>query len=213
MKKVLLLTRPEHDHTTHYLSNWCRDNIELAEKKGFKVLDLHRERANKKEFESMIKRQNPKAVILNGHGSDDIVAGHKNEPLLIAGENEDLLNSKIVYAISCKSAKTLGSKSIKAGARSYTGYDDDFIFIFEKDKVSRPLEDETAKLFLEHSKIFVSSLIKSNPAGESYKKAREILKNNILKLLHSEVHETSLVRFLWWDLKHFVTHGDKNAKI
>jgi len=167
--------------------------LSSSPKKGFKVLDLHRERANRKEFESMLKKFSPSFVVLNGHSSHNTVCGHKNQPLLIANKNERLLKSKIVYAISCSSAKTLGPKSIEAGAISYTGYDDDFIFAF--------------------SRIFVSSILKGNSVRDSYKKAKEILKNNILKLLSSESQDTALVRFLWWDMKHFVTHGNEEGKL
>ena len=50
MNKSYLLTRLEHDDTTHYLSHWCESTISLAEKQGLKVIDLHREKANKKEI-------------------------------------------------------------------------------------------------------------------------------------------------------------------
>jgi len=115
MSFTYLITRPEHDDTTHYLSNWSKETIKLAEERGGKVLDLHGERANKSEFESKMKKFSPNIVMLNGHGNIDLVMGHQNQILLKAGLNEDLLNSKIVYALSCKSAKVLGPKSIQAG--------------------------------------------------------------------------------------------------
>src|SRR3989338_7911997 len=127
MNTRVLLTRPEHDDTTFYLSQWSREAIALAKEKGMDVLDLNRERANRKEVEGVLDKISPDVVIFNGHGGEDMVAGHKNEPLIIAGENEGLLRSKLVYAISCRSAKVLGPESIKAGAVAYTGYDDDFM--------------------------------------------------------------------------------------
>ena len=181
--------------------------MRLAQDRGVKVLDLHRERANRSEVESMIRKISPDFVVLNGHGSDNCVAGHNNEPIVTAGENEELLSSKIVYAISCRSGKGLGPKSIEAGAVSYTGYDDDFVFLYEHEKFSRPLQDETARLFLEPSKVFVDSLIKGNTVSESRRRTENILSKNILKSLGSNQQDAGLVRFLWWDLKHFVSHG------
>ncbi|MEA3343437.1 MAG: hypothetical protein U9Q92_04675 [archaeon] len=207
------MTRPEHDDTTYYLSNWCVETIVLAQDKGIKVLDLHRERANRSELESMVRKIPPSLVVLNGHGSDNCVSGHNNEPIVTAGENEGLLNSKIVYAISCKSARGLGPKSIGAGAISYTGYDDDFIFLYEPEKFSRPLQDETAGLFLEPSKMFVDSLIKGNTVNESRKRTEDMIRKNILKSLGSNQQDASLVRFLWWDLKHFVSHGSLDVSL
>lgn len=109
-----LITRPEHDDTTHYLSNWSRETIEIAQDRGIKVIDLNRERANKSEVESVISKISPNFIVFNGHGNDNVVTGHNNKPIITAGENEGLLKSKTVYAISCKSAKILGPKSIEA---------------------------------------------------------------------------------------------------
>ncbi len=61
---TLLLTRPEHDDTTYYLSCWCKEAISFAENKNIKVLDLNREKANKKEFESRINTFCPNLIVL-----------------------------------------------------------------------------------------------------------------------------------------------------
>ncbi len=212
MNKIYLITRPEHDDTTHYLSKWSKDTISLAEEKGIKVLDLLREKAIKSEVESKLKKFSPNLVVFNGHGSEDIVTGHKNKELIRAGNNETLLKDKIVYAISCRSAKILGEKSVKAGTISYSGYDEDFIFVYDPNKITTPCGDSTAKLFLEHSQIFVESIIKGNTIEEAKKKAENILKENIKNLLGSN-QDPSLVKYLWWDLKHFVSLGDLGIAI
>ena len=212
MNVRVLLTRPEHDDTTFYLSQWSREAIALAKEKGMDVLDLNRERANRKEVEGVLDKISPDVVVFNGHGSEDMVTGHKNEPLIIAGENEGLLRSKLVYAISCRSAKTLGPESIKAGAVAYTGYDDDFIFVTETEKVARPLEDETAELFLSPSNSFIKSLLKGNSVGESHKRAENAFRENILKIAGSDNPDINLIKFLVWDMRHFVSqkHGREN---
>ncbi|MBU4245715.1 MAG: hypothetical protein ABIF85_03650 [Nanoarchaeota archaeon] len=213
MSKTYLVTRPEHDTTTHYLSYWNKEMINAAQKKGMKVLDLNREDANRQKFESMIIKMSPNLVVLNGHGDDNTVTGHNNQPLVKAGENESLLKSKIVYALSCRSAKILGPKSVESGAISYTGYDDDFIFSYEPENISRPLHDGTAKLFLEPSNLFVDSLIKGNTVDESRKRTENLLRKNLVKSLGSTIADASLARFLWWDLRHFVSHGNMDATL
>lgn len=210
MSKIYLLTRPEHDDTTYYLSSWCKETIKLAESRGIKVLDLNQEKANRQEFEDKINKFSPNLVVLNGHGSEEMVAGHKNQPLVLINDNEKILHSKIVYAISCRSAKKLGRKSVEAGAVSYTGYEEDFIFVYEPDKISRPLTDETAKLFLEHPRIFIESLVKGNSVGDSLERSKRTLKDNFIKVLSDK--NSSTARYLWWDLKNFSSHGDLNAK-
>ena len=213
MSFTYLITRPEHDDTTHYLSNWSKETINLAESRGWKVLDLHGERANKNEFESKMKKLSPNIVMLNGHGNIDLVMGHQNQILIKAGLNEELLKSKIVYALSCKSAKVLGPKSIQAGALSYTGYEDDFIFVYEPELFSRPLLDKTAGLFLGPSNIFIESLIKGNSVRESFERSRNILKKNFNRALSTLERDSTTARFLWWNLRNFIAHGNLDVSI
>ena len=211
--KKFLITRPEHDDTTHYLSNWCKKIMEVANAKGISILDLNREKATKKEFASMIQKQKPGLIMFNGHGSDECVTGHKKEILVVAGENESLLKESITYALSCRSGKLLGPKSVNAGAKAYLGYDDDFVFVYSPDKITQPLADETAKLFLEPSNEIIISLIKGNSAEESYNRSQEFFMDRMKKLLSSEAtpEESSMARYLWWDRLHQVCLGDKRA--
>lgn len=213
MNKTYLLTRPEHDDTMYYLSQWIKQTLEYAEGRGVKVIDLHKHRARKHEVESLLKSQSPKLVVFTGHGDNDSVRGYDNEPLISSGQNESLLASKIVYAISCSSAKSLGPKSVSAGAINYIGYDDDFIFLYEPAKFSRPLQDETAGFFLQPSRLFIESIIKGNSVLEARKKCENMLKDTIRRMLGSNQSDPSLARYLWWDFRHFVSHGDQEAAL
>ena len=207
----MLITRPEHDKTTHYLSNWSKEIIDIAEGKNIKVFDLNREKAIRANVEVRLKKLSCNLTFFNGHGNFNVITGHNNEPIIIGGENENLLKSKIVYTISCKSAKELGPRSVKAGAVSYTGFDDDFIFVYEPENISRPLHDNTAKLFLEPSQLFMKSLIKGNSVREGMDKTKKLLADNFLKALNDNDRDSA--KYLWWDLKHFVSHGDVDAKL
>ena len=207
----MLITRPEHDKTTHYLSNWSKEIIDIAEGKNIKVFDLNREKAIRTNVEVRLRKLSCNLTFFNGHGDFNVITGHNNEPIIIGGENENLLKSKIVYAISCKSAKELGPRSVNAGAVSYTGFDDDFIFVYEPENISRPLHDNTAKLFLEPSQLFMKSLIKGNSVREGMDKTKKLLADNFLKALNDNDRDSA--KYLWWDLKHFVSHGDVDAKL
>ncbi len=208
-----LITRPEHDDTTFYLSNWCKESFRLAEEKGADVQDLHREKANKKEFESRISKSCPELVVFNGHGNENEVTGHKNQELISIKSEDKFLKLNIVYAISCRSAKNLGKKSVEKGTKCYVGYDDDFIFVYEKEKISRPLSDETAKLFLEPSKLFIEAIIKNNSVKEALERSKKKIQENFVRTLSGNEQETALARYLWWNLKNFVSHGNQEAKI
>lgn len=212
MNKIFLITRPKHDETTHYLFNWSKKVIELAKKKRIPILDLSKTRANKKELVSMLRKRRPLFVFLNGHGGSNFIAGHDNETLIKAGDNEGLLKSKLVYTLSCKSAKGLGPKSVKGGAITYMGYDDDFVFVIDQRKITQPLQDSTAKLFFEPSNQLAISVLKGHKTGQAYGRSQRLFLKNIQSLLTSEASPDSLyLRYLLWDMQHQVCLGDKEA--
>ena len=209
--KTYLLTRPEHDDTTYVLSSWCKSSIDFAKSHGFNVVDISKEKVTKKEVEGRLKKSNPNLVVFIGHGNESSIAGDKRAPIIVVGENEKLLKNKIIYSISCKSAKILGQKSIDSGAISYAGYVDDFIFVYTKNKLSRILSDNVAELFLEPSKNYIESLLKGNTIEDAAIKYRQNLHTNFLKSLGEGYEDEP--RFLWWDLKNFVVHGNKKVSL
>lgn len=215
MNKSLLITRPNHDPLTNYLYYWCGNVLQQAQKSGVKVIDLAEKRANSKEFTSIIRKINPTLVSLNGHGDDKTITGFDNKVLIKAGVNEQLLAGKIVYVVACSSAKTLGPSSVRKGTKTYIGYDDDFILMYDESKITRPLEDKTAELFLEPSNMVLISLLKGNDAGTSHLRSIESFEKKYQSLMTSESAQVDkeALPWLWWDMKHQVCLGDKNASI
>lgn len=214
--KKILITRPDHDPTTAYLFAWTEPIIDLVSKSQvFGLIDLAKEQANKNNFLDALKKEKPVFIFLNGHGSGTTVAGYNNEPLVVMGNNEDLFKDKVVYALACKSGRTLGRWLVGNGTKVYLGYEDDFIFIIDEAKVANPLTDETAKLYLEPSNILVSSLITGSTAGEAYQESQNKYQEHINEILTSESQEDDkdLLPYLFWDKEHQVCLGDKEAKI
>lgn len=200
----VLITRPRHEATTNYLYYFAGEILDVNKKKNYaKIVDLKDTRANRKEFESVINKVNPSIIMLNGHGDTDTVTGHDNKPLLQLGENEQILHGKVVYALSCSSAKNLGRESVKKGAAAYLGYDDSFIFTYNEKYISKPLQDKTARLFLEPSNTLALSLLKGSTPKQAYKKSQHGFKKNIRKLLTSESlqEDKSHLPWLIWDMQ------------
>lgn len=211
----MLITRPNHDPATNYLYFWSQELIYQAKKRNKKVVDLAKKRANAKEFNSVVKKIQPPLVVFNGHGDDSTVSGYNDEPLVSAGKNEFILKNIIVYARSCRSAKILGPKSIKAGCKTYIGYDDDFVFMTEDDKITQPLKDKTAEIFLKPSNYVVISLLKGHTTGNANERSREIIKQNIQKLILSSAtkEDAELIPYLTWNYLHQVCLGNIEATI
>jgi len=208
MNDSLLVTRPNFDLTTRYISVWAEKIVKFAKSKNKNVFDLRKDRANREEFESMIRKHNPGLVFLNGHGNEKQVAGQDNEVLLSLGDNENILKNKAVYALSCRSGKLLGPGSIKSGASSYIGYEEDFIFLYDEKQINRPKEDKTAEIFLEPSNQVMISLLKGHAAKEAHENSKQSFAKRIRKMLSSQSTriESSAVRYLIWDMQCQVCH-------
>ncbi len=211
MNKILLITRPRHDATVHYLFHWSKEIIALAKEKGITVLDLEGKRANYKEVASMLQKKEPSLVFFNGHGDDDCIMGNDNEVLVAVGKNEELLASKIVYALSCRSGKGLGRKSIQDGAIGYIGYDNDFIFIIDETKINDPLRDKTAELFLRPSNQVMVCLLKGHNIKYSHERSKRIFRESARKVANSESQDSYLIPYLLWDMQHQVCLGNQDA--
>ena len=214
MSKSLLITRPEHDLTTRYISKWSEKIIQEAKDKRIEVIDLHGEKANRERVLGILKKKASLTmlVVFNGHGSYTAVAGHNNEPL-VTQENADVLASKIVYARSCQSAKGLGQASVANGAIVYLGYQEDFIFLIDEDKISKPLEDTKAVLFLEPSNYVITGLLKGHSASDANNRSKNLFRKNIEKLLvgKSSSENFYAARFLYWDMTNQVCLGNGAA--
>lgn len=211
-----LITRPDYDKVTSYLSAWAYDIVQFAQQKGMKVADLHGAKANKKMFVSFISKKNPRFVMMNGHGTPDSVYGCGGEVLVKKDENEILLKNKIVYAIACHAASELGKSAVNTGSASaFIGYIQPFCFITNKNSECIPKEDKLANIFKEASNQVSVSLIKKNNVEMSYtnsqKKFRQLMKDQSAS---ESLPGASEIRFwLFWDMQSQTFLGDPKASL
>jgi hypothetical protein len=215
MINTALVTTPKSDSTTRYISAWAEKTIKELESKNLQFIVLAKERATSSILDSMLKKHSPSLLFLNGHGGPDWICGHNNEILIEVGKNEIALKGAVTYALSCSSAQTLGPAAVKAGASAYIGYAEDFIFFISPDKMSRPLGDKTADMFLIPANHVIVSLAKGHTTGEATMAARGYFLKSIQKLITSEATENdqTYMRYLAWDMKSLVCHGDRMATV
>ncbi len=203
MINTLLVTRPNHDPTTNHLFHWSSLVIKEASKKNINTFDLSGKKANKKNFTSYINKNQPHLIFLNGHGAEDKITGFNNETLIALGENETILSGKVVYARSCKAAKRLGPNCVKNGTLAFIGYKHDFVFQYSLTRITRPLTDQIAKLFLEPSNLVIIALLKGNNVKSSYQRSQKAMYKNLSFTLSSKATPTERYSapFLWRNIK------------
>ena len=170
-KFTILITQPNFDKTTRYVSVWSEEVEGFSNSRGHKTITLKGKRANKEEFESVVQKIEPQLIMFNGHGNDNQIDGQGNEILLESESDQSIMRDRIIYALSCSAAKFLGHICIDKGTKVFIGYKEDYIFIHNYLKISRPREDKRAELFFGPSNLIPISLIKGNSVTESFEKS------------------------------------------
>lgn len=214
MSGKFLITRPRHDRIVNYLFFWSEDIIDFAKSKNINHIDLSEKKAARRNVESYLNKQNPILVMFNGHGTPQMICGHQDEPLITINDNEDILKSKIVYALSCDAGVELGESACKKGCESFICYGDKFGFVNESNRECSPQKDRFAMPFKEFSNIIMLSLLNGVTVEEAVKKAKRKSTELIKEYSTSDAEPGHReIRFwLFWDrffLKHF---GNSSAK-
>ena len=110
---------------------WVGTNVvNYAKTRNFEFSDLREENAIRSNVEINLQREDPIFFFHASHGNYDMIAGQDESNLICCTDeepnlkkNHDVLRQRIVYTLSCKSAKKLGPEVIKIGGISYLGYD------------------------------------------------------------------------------------------
>ena len=210
-----LITRPNHDKVTSYLFQWSKEIINFKYPAEIQFLDLPAKKANESKVESYLKKQCPKIVLFNGHGDDNTICWFKDEPLIETGKNDELLKGKIIYSLSCSSARKLGESSINKGADAFVGYRNSFMLFTDADSEAAPLKDSIAASFLKPSNKLSISLLKGNTAQEASNKSKEEFRKEIKKFLSSKAIDGSgrIASALFWDMSSQAVIGNQEARI
>lgn len=194
---MILITRPLYDKTTHYFFYWSEKLVEEANHWSG-VYDIVKERVNRKTIEGFLKKRNPDIAIFNGHGNASSMTGHENE-VIISVNNADLLIDKKVYMRACEAGRILGPKIMDAGAKGFIGYVESFMFPYDKDMVSKPLEDEIAKPCLEASNVAGLGLIRGMSVKDAHEASIRMFQEKIEELSTSKTPPYK-IWFLQWNM-------------
>lgn len=215
MNKSLLVTRPIHDSATNYLYHWSLVVIDEAKRKQVPVYDVKGEKATRATFISYLRSKHPGFLFLNGHGDAACVTGHNNEVLLDDSVEQGLVFGSIIYARSCDSGRLLGHKLIQRGVAAFIGYARKFLVGTTRSKVTKPLEDRLAKLFLEPSNLIPTTILKGHTVLDAHERAKQEMIKNFRKMISSvsTFEEQYAARWLWSDIRSQVLLGDEKTSL
>ena len=177
------MTLPQSDEVTEYLHAFSQDIIKTAKENNFPIKLLEREKATRMHFESEL-RANHKFIIFNGHGSSEIISGHKNKIIIKNGDNENLLKERITYARSCFSADGIGRCSMKNNKNGcFIGYYLPFVFYNDITWSGNPTKDPIAEVFFTTTNKIPNGIIRGKKCIDAYNISRKAILKAIKKAL------------------------------
>jgi len=77
-----------------------------------------------------------------------------------------------VFALTCAAAASLGPSAVEKGTSAFLGFREDYVFLTDGSKASRPLGDELARPFFETTNAIATAIINGHSASEAIEKAR-----------------------------------------
>lgn len=200
MERGLIITCPEYDDATAYLTYFSREIIKEAEIKLLKVKKIEDKNLNFNDFSEILKKLNYRLIVLNGHGSADSIFGFKNKVILDSNINCSLLKEKIVYARACNAALILGQRSMENTEEGcFIGYKLPFIFYMDERWSTKPSNDNIAALFLKPSNSISIAIIHGHSAMESHENAKNQMLKTMKKLMEGKSEDVTpfYIEALW----------------
>ncbi len=211
----ILLTLPDYDATTHCVSEWNKNTlIPIINRNSLSHKIISNYRVNESHVSYTIKKENPRFLIFNGHGADDCICGHNDEVIIKLGNNDNLLDSRIVHSFTCSSSSKLGRNS---KADVFIGYDDVFVFWLDGATTTKPLKDRFATPQMRSALIVPEELLKGRTAKEAYDASQKVYSDfideykwNSHKYTTEEIQK--ILPLLMWNKMNQKIIGNKNSK-
>ncbi|HBC44707.1 MAG: hypothetical protein UX08_C0002G0012 [Candidatus Collierbacteria bacterium GW2011_GWB1_45_35] len=210
----IIITRPNHDQITTYISLWSEAVILFAKTKGHSIFDLFSKKADRKSLEQYLTTNNLSFLFLNGHGSSDEICGYNDEVLLDDETQPTLILGLIIYARSCNAGENLGQILVTKGVKAFIGYTKSFSFATSNKFVFRPKEDPLARLFLEPSNLVATTIIKGNTVQEAHQRSVLEMRKTLSEMILSNIPNKKDYAFaLYNNMLGQTVIGDGQAKI
>jgi hypothetical protein len=142
----IVFLRPSYEELTQVVSSYLKLAVDNARRLGFNVYDLYGDEATWENFSESLLQFNPYVVSLGTHGQSNIIYGQNGIPVLTGCVNDEVLSGRVVFALACQTATSLGPSSVSKGCAVYFGWIADYVILM--DDSYPPLQDPYAASFL-----------------------------------------------------------------
>lgn len=194
------------DAVTKPMAQYRIANVHPAfQSRGFTVVALTGVNDVRTNFVPQAK--NSLAVYLGGigHGNYSLYTGHGGDHILEVGHYDPAeVKGKVIHFLSCETAAQLGPDTVAKGAKCYTGYTENFIFVW--DNTATPVNEFL--LFAKSDSIYDLVIANSATTQQAY--------NTTIQAFNaaaSQVPNTVAATYLTWDRDHLKLNGLATAAI
>jgi len=127
--------------------------IQKAQNDGWTTFDAADENANQANVYNAIEQFDPGVIYGFGHGNEGRYTAQHREDIFNTSQNEKV-NGRIVYLLSCLTANALGPAMMEQGALAYAGFNISWTWVADTDinnnfNYPDPYQDKYAKGFYE----------------------------------------------------------------
>ena len=184
--------------------------------RGLDVVDLEGDLASRVDLWLALDGKDPAFFTGVGHGSPTQFAGQYDAlgrpDIMLDLGNADWMAGRVVYLLSCLTAKELGPKIIEEGAISYVGYVADFYWVVMNP--NRPGGDPYARGFGSATAAVVLTLLRGGDVGQAYNRSIETFDKYIEYWRNSEdPYAREVIKWLIWDRDATIALGDLQATV
>jgi len=215
MNKGILITLPQSDDVTEYLAAFSNSLIFEIEKLDIKTKVLRKSEANRYNFEKILKSLNYNFIFFNGHGDINCITGHKQEEIIKVGQNEEILQGRIIYARSCWAAEGVGNAVVEKNNNScFIGYNIPFMFLIDITRATNPIKDHIAEIFFNTTNLIPLLLAKGKKTNEANESSKNAMLKAIKKaLLKKDKDSETIAEILWNNYSGQVLLGNSEATV
>jgi len=206
-----LVVRPDYEEAVYVSSQALKHFIDYARSRGFTVTDLSGDMAVRDFFLREVSRLDPVLCVLLGHGTPNLLTGQNHTGLVWVCDCREL-SGRIVFALSCNTAKMLGPDCVAKGCRTYVGYDEPFMWVQEQ-PLRDPMEDRVARSFFEPVLEFLRKLADGYTVEEAYRASIDKWNMEIIRwVLTPDPISPLVLMWLLHDRDHQKLIGDPSAR-
>lgn len=214
---TVLITACPHDTPTTFGYFYLRRAADTLAEYGHRIIFLRS--ANLPNFRAALVKDDPRLVMLNGHGGRRCVTGCGQVILGVAGydpelgrniirENPAWMSGRIVFLLACNAGMELAPRLDQMGALAVVGYRRDYIFLSEDPD---PSKCQRSKPFFLAPIMFPVTLALGGNVGEAVSAVREAY---CRYREEADLKGDALVaKYLNFDLENMVVYGKMNVTL